>query len=86
MHSLPKPASLRRWIFSAGILLSVFWTGPAPGMPFFARQYETSCAQRPNAFPRLNEFGEYFRDSNFRLPGWKEKLTVNTGDGMLALA
>lgn len=57
----------------------------AHAIPVFARQYELSCAACHSAFPKLNEFGEKFRDGNFRLPNWREKNTVDTKDDMLAL-
>jgi hypothetical protein len=69
----------------SGLLAAAFWSDLAQAMPAFARQYEISCVLCHSAFPRLNDFGEHFRDSNYRLPGWKEKLSVNTGDDMLAL-
>lgn len=53
-------------------------------MPVFARQYQLSCTACHAAYPRLNEFGELFADSNFRLPNWKD-TTVQTGDDQLAL-
>jgi hypothetical protein len=54
-------------------------------MPAFARQYDMSCAACHDAFPRLNAFGEHFRDSNFRLPNWRTQNTVDTQDDMLVL-
>jgi hypothetical protein len=54
-------------------------------MPAFARAYEMSCNVCHAAFPRLNGFGEQFRDNNMRLPDWREKTTVDTKDDMLAL-
>jgi opacity protein-like surface antigen len=60
--------------------------GPAAhANPVFARQYDMSCNSCHAAFPRLNAFGEYFRDHNMRLPNWREKTTVDTGDKLLAL-
>ncbi len=54
-------------------------------MPGFARQYEMSCNVCHSAYPRLNAFGESFRDDlNMRLPNWKEKA-VSGGDDRLAL-
>ena len=53
-------------------------------MPVFARKYNMSCNSCHSAFPKLNEFGEYFADNNLRLPNWKD-TTVDTGDDMLAL-
>lgn len=53
-------------------------------MPVFARKYDMSCAACHSAFPKLNEFGEYFADNNMRLPNWRDS-TVSGGDDMLAL-
>ncbi|WJW76486.1 hypothetical protein QVG61_05195 [Thiohalobacter sp. IOR34] len=61
-----------------------FWASPVSAMPEFARKYSLSCAACHAAFPRLNKFGEHFRDSNMRLPNWKDN-TVKTGDERLAL-
>jgi len=54
-------------------------------MPEFARKYGMSCASCHAAFPRLNGFGEHFRDSNMRLPNWRDS-TAKTGDSQLALS
>ncbi|HFD87596.1 MAG TPA: hypothetical protein ENJ35_07965, partial [Gammaproteobacteria bacterium] len=48
-------------------------------IPEFARKYSMSCAACHAAFPRLNAFGEHFRDSNMRLPNWRDN-TAGTGD------
>ena len=61
------------------------WTRAAHAMPVFARQYDMSCAACHSAFPRLNAFGEQFRDNNFKLSNWREKTTIDTKDEMLAL-
>ena len=53
-------------------------------IPEFARKYSMSCAACHAAFPRLNAFGEHFRDSNMRLPNWRDN-TAGTGDERLAL-
>lgn len=67
-------------------LICIMVLFPAPGysMPVFARKYELSCAACHSAFPALNEFGEHFVASNFRLPNWKDK-TISGGDDKLAL-
>lgn len=57
----------------------------ALAIPVFARQYEMTCAACHAAYPRLNAFGEQFRDNNFRLSNWREKTTLDTKDDMLAL-
>ena len=56
----------------------------AEAIPVFARKYSMSCVACHSAFPRLNQFGEHFRDSNMRLPNWRDN-TVQTGDERLAL-
>jgi len=53
--------------------------------PAFARQYEMSCITCHSAFPRLNSFGEQFLADNIRLPNWREKIGVETGDERLML-
>lgn len=61
------------------------WGDLAMAMPGFARQYELSCSACHAAMPRLNAFGESFRDDmNLRLPNWKEK-SMSGGDELLAL-
>ncbi len=70
------------------ILLALLCSGiseTSSAMPVFARQYDMTCAACHAAFPRLNAFGEQFRENNFRLPNWREKTTVDTKDDMLAL-
>ena len=77
-----------RFIFQllpALFCISAFWSPTLQAMPVFARQYDLSCNTCHAAYPRLNAFGEQFRENNFRLPNWRGKTTVNTGDDMLAL-
>lgn len=68
------------------LLLALLATGnpTAQAMPDFARKYNMSCAACHAAYPRLNKFGEYFRDNNMKLPNWKDG-TISGGDDMLAL-
>lgn len=66
--------------------LALAWSASAQAMPVFARQYDMSCNACHTAFPRLNAFGEAFRDDmNIRLPNWREKTTLDLNDDMLAL-
>ena len=81
-------SSLSRFPFKAVLALFftlILWSASSEAIPVFARQYEMSCATCHSAFPRLNSFGEAFRDSNYRLPNWREKIAIDTGDEMLAL-
>jgi hypothetical protein len=72
-------------IASAVSLAGLLFSSSALAMPAFARQYEMSCNVCHAAVPRLNGFGEQFRDANMRLPGWREKVALETHDEMLAL-
>lgn len=74
-----SPASL----LLAG-LLALACPEPASAMPAFARQYGLSCATCHDAFPRLNDYGEYFAANNYRMPNWRDTM-MDTGDSRLAL-
>ncbi len=65
-------------------LLASLWPVESQAIPAFARKYDLSCAACHAAFPRLNEFGEQFVASNYRLPNWKDG-TITGGDDMMAL-
>ena len=81
------PLASRYILWSVIALVSgLAWGTPAQAMPVFARQYDMTCNVCHSAFPRLNKFGETFRDDmNMRFPNWREKTTVDTKDDMLAL-
>ncbi len=66
------------------LLLAGLWPTETLAIPAFARKYDLSCAACHAAFPRLNEFGEQFVASNYRLPNWKDG-TITGGDDMMAL-
>ncbi|HFE38567.1 MAG TPA: hypothetical protein ENK06_09170 [Gammaproteobacteria bacterium] len=66
-------------------VLLVFTPHPVEANPVFARQYDVSCSLCHAAYPRLNRFGEDFVKNNFRMPNWREQVTIDTGDEMLAL-
>lgn len=73
------------WPFAA-LLAGLAWSIPSHAMPVFARQYDMSCNVCHAAFPRLNAFGESFaNDMNMRMPNWRERIAVDTGDPQLAL-
>ena len=67
------------------ILAWVGLSSAVNAMPAFARQYEVSCALCHAAFPRLNSFGKSFITSNYRMPNWREKIAIDTGDDRIAL-
>jgi hypothetical protein len=74
----------RRLVMTALLLLQWIVPETCLAMPEFARKYSMSCAACHAAFPRLNAFGEHFRDNNMKLPNWRDN-TVPTGDDRLVL-
>jgi len=80
-HTHPAPLLLLGLL---AILIVGLWPQPSEAIPAFARKYNLSCVACHAAFPKLNEFGQDFVASNYRLPNWKID-TVETGDEMLAL-
>ena len=85
---LMRAHARRNNLYGLSLLLALLGSGiseTSSAMPVFARQYDMTCAACHSAFPRLNAFGEQFRENNFRLPNWREKTTVDTKDDMLAL-
>ncbi|MGQ9427541.1 hypothetical protein ACXYTJ_04260 [Gilvimarinus sp. F26214L] len=73
-----------RTLLAVVFTLALHWSSVATAIPVFARQYNMSCTVCHDAFPRLNEFGEAFADSNFRLPQWRDTM-MDVGDESLAL-
>ncbi len=63
---------------TAFILLAVFITllsqVNASAIPAFARKYETSCTTCHVIYPKLNAYGEGFRNSGYRFIGNDEEL------------
>ncbi len=75
----------RLYVISIFILfLQLILPDISEAIPVFARKYNMSCVACHAAYPRLNQFGEYFRDNNMRLPNWRDD-TVETGDDRLVL-
>lgn len=82
---MPFDVRFRRNAVAATLLLPQLLLPLTSGAtPVFARKYDMSCSSCHSAFPRLNEFGEYFRDNNMKLPNWRDD-TAPTGDERLAL-
>jgi len=65
------------------LLLGSFPT-TSEAIPEFSRKYNVNCSMCHAAFPRLNEFGQSFIDSNYRMPNWRDN-TISGGDDRLAL-
>jgi hypothetical protein len=84
MHRVRPAATAAILIFVSASLAPLFAPAPAQAIPAFARANQMSCNACHAAFPRLNGFGEHFRNQGFRLPGWK-KRAAKLGDNELNL-
>jgi hypothetical protein len=58
------------WILAAAVTLMVPATALA--IPAFAREYDYNCNICHVAFPKLNDFGEVFRDNGYQVPGGEQ--------------
>lgn len=61
----------------AGAFMVLGTVGDAQAIPAFSRQYRTSCATCHVAFPKLNAFGEAFRNQGYRMPGGDEAYAAD---------
>lgn len=60
-----------------GTLLLLAVAPKADAIPAFSRKYQTSCATCHVAFPKLNAFGEAFRNQGYRMPGGDEQYEAD---------
>jgi hypothetical protein len=64
------------------VLIALPLVIPAPGraIPAFARKYGFNCMMCHTAYPKLNDWGQRFRDNGYQLPGQegKEKNVFDT--------
>jgi len=56
-----------------GFITFMVGIGDAGALPAFARKYQANCALCHNNEPRLNPFGQQFKENGYQMPG--------TGDG-----
>lgn len=62
---------------AAGLVFVLFaLSQQVAAIPAFARKYETSCQTCHVAFPKLNAFGEAFRNNGYRFPAEDEEELV----------
>lgn len=62
--------------FSLSVLLLAV-IPEADAIPAFSRKYRTSCATCHVAFPKLNAFGEAYRNNGYRMPGGDEDYNAD---------
>jgi hypothetical protein len=62
---------MRPWLFAGALLVSClalsFFSPVAPAVPAFARKTGLACSACHEVWPRLNPFGQLFRDRGYRL-------------------
>lgn len=56
------------FFLATGVVAFLGMNDNATAIPSFARKYETSCATCHTGFPKLNSFGEAFRQNGFQFP------------------
>jgi hypothetical protein len=56
-------------LFGGGVFAFVMYSERAIAVPSFARKYHTSCLTCHVAPPKLNAFGQAFRNLGYRMPG-----------------
>lgn len=78
-----RPASALLLAGTFALLTPMLAPAPAQAIPAFARANQMSCNTCHAAFPRLNAFGERFREQGFRLPGWKKRIAPLNDDQLL---
>jgi len=64
------------------VLIALPLVAPAPGqaIPAFARKYGFNCMMCHTAYPKLNDWGQRYRDNGYQLPGQagKEKTAFDS--------
>jgi hypothetical protein len=60
----PQSVRVSTWIACASVLLAA---GSAQAVPAFARKTGLACSSCHEVWPRLNDFGQLFRDRGYRL-------------------
>jgi hypothetical protein len=60
----------------AGLILGMAY--PASALPVFARKYGYQCTMCHSQFPRLNDFGQRYRQNGYQLPGKESEERTTT--------
>lgn len=71
-------------LFTIGVAV-LMSTAPASAVPVFARKYGFSCTMCHSSYPRLNDFGQRYRNNGYQLPGREDdERTVLEGPAPFA--
>ena len=71
---------VRVLIALAAALIAITMAPAAQAIPAFARRTGMACTACHDAWPRLNDFGELYRDNGYQLPGRQDTDPPVTGD------
>src|SRR5882724_6624401 len=79
MQTHNQPSRRGRSVLGAGLLTAVIVclfvlssTQPAQAIPAFARKYGLPCSACHEAWPKLNDFGQVFKDNGYQLGNDKD--------------
>jgi len=66
---------MKKMIIILLVLIALPLVAPAPGqaIPAFARKYGFNCMMCHTAYPKLNDWGQRYRDNGYQLPGQQGK-------------
>ncbi len=56
-----------RFLVVAVAVWSVLLPSSAQAIPAFARKYNVACSACHESWPKLNDFGQLFRDNGYRM-------------------
>ncbi|MGZ6130680.1 MAG: hypothetical protein ACXWLF_01570 [Myxococcaceae bacterium] len=68
-----------RVLVVAVAVLSVLLPTSARAIPAFARKYNVACSTCHESWPKLNDFGQLFRDNGFRMNRGMDNPTLQNG-------
>ena len=68
-----------RVLVVAAAALAVLLPGSAGAIPAFARKYNVACSTCHEAWPKLNDFGQLFRDNGYRMNRGKDNPVEQNG-------
>jgi hypothetical protein len=68
-----------RFLVVAAAVVAVLVPGRAGAIPAFARKYNVACSTCHEAWPKLNDFGQLFRDNGYRMNREKDNPVTQSG-------
>jgi hypothetical protein len=69
----------KRFLVVAVAAAAILVPGRAGAIPAFARKYNVACSACHEAWPKLNDFGQLFRDNGYRMNREKDNPVTQSG-------